>query len=265
MKDHLIFDTTNATTIADTDSVGAFVRSGNNGKLITHHTITADTYEALDVYAAMAAGDGTPITQTGGSLNVNLTNTLPVDVDGIYSGGNTNPDNVGVIAHTRGATPVDADQIERTTAALANADNVVAANVHGLDVNSFGMIYDTAGGNWDRMTGTGGNLNVNITNTAAVTVTDAALANISLVSNTETGAAATISKDVVAAPLVDRKYLWIYNNDNQKIWIGGTGVTVADGFPISPGSYMELRAGSAVDVEFVSSKASHLIRTLELK
>jgi hypothetical protein len=369
MLDHLIFDTTNATTDADTHSVGAYVRSGKSSALITHHalfklpaspfsfvdadvtpasdlinevahgfrtndlvrltstgvlpaglalatdyyvirvdadniklastqfnaewgiavditaaagggthTVTGQTQDvrALDVFANLADGEGNKITSTGTSLNVNMTNspTFAVDIDGIYTlVTNLNPDNAGIIAHTRAVALTDVEQIERTTSALAGLDGVAANTFHGLDTNS-AIVALNAGGTLDSIKSTTNALWVNIQNASiAVTqstspwvVSDAALANTAagLVATAETGAAANISKDAVAAPLANRKYLWLYNNDNQKMFIGGAGVTPTSGFPISSGSYMELRAGAAVDVEFVSAKASHLIRTLEL-
>ncbi len=104
-----------------------------------------------------------PITDTvAGSLDVNVTNAINVDLDGIYAlVTNLTPDTVGIIGHTRAATPGAADQIERSTVGVANADNVVAANVHGLDVNSFLMGFD--GTTWDRLKAIAGDLEVNIT------------------------------------------------------------------------------------------------------
>lgn len=104
-----------------------------------------------------------PITDTvAGSLDVNVTNALTVDLDGVYAlVTNLTPDNVGIIGHTRSATPGAAEQVERSTVGTANADNVVAANVHGLDVNSFLMGFD--GTNWDRLKAIAGVLEVNIT------------------------------------------------------------------------------------------------------
>ena len=96
------------------------------------------------------------------------------------------------------------------------------------------------------------------------TVNDAALANTAITSAVNTLAVANTAEDVVASPLTDRKYLYIYNNDNRKIYIGQSGVAAANGFPVSPGAYMHLRAGAAIDIEWVSAKASHDIRTLEL-
>ena len=125
-KDKLIYD---ATTPADGDSVAAFLR--------------------------VAAG---ALTSTGaaGALDVNITNAFAVDVDidGIYSGGNTDPDNVGVISHVRGAAPADTDQTVRTTGATAASDAVTATDVWGADSNAFGMLF--GGTTWDRARGTSG-------------------------------------------------------------------------------------------------------------
>src|ERR1035438_9477632 len=105
MKDHLIFDTTDATSILDSDSVGAFVRA-SDGTLITHHTLGSNQH--LDTYSALADGAGTALTSTltGGKqgLDVNVTNPLNVDVNGIYdSGTNPLPANVGLIGSSRSA------------------------------------------------------------------------------------------------------------------------------------------------------------------
>lgn len=347
MKDHLIFDTTDATTIADTDSVGAFVRSGNNGKLITHHTITANTYEALDVYAALADGSGNAITSTGGALDVNIKGdsiVVKVDLNGIYDGStNLLPDNVGIIGSSR-ASPGLANQTLQFTGAGVGSDAVASANIVAQDVNAFGMVYN--GTTWDRLKGTSGAANVNIQNSSiAVTqstspwvvsgtvaatqsgswsvsqsgtwtvglsedhnygpvgattlrtaaqignatgaadfgsgsasaqtlrvvlasgtiVNDAALANTAIANAAKTLAVAGTAEATVTTALSNRKYLWVYNNDNTKAYIGSSSVTASNGFPISPGSYMELRAGAAISPYFVGQTGkTPEIRTLEL-
>jgi len=93
---------------------------------------------------------------------------------------------------------------------------------------------------------------------------DDALAETAIANDVNTLDVASTAEDVVTAPLTDRKYLWIYNNDNRDIFIGGSGVAVADGFPLPPDGWMELRIGAAVDIEWISTKASHEIRTLEI-
>jgi hypothetical protein len=262
MKDHLIFDTTNAASILDSDSVGAFVRSAD-GTLITHHVVSGNKH--LDVYSALADGSGSPLTSTGGALNVNMTNAININVDGVYNvSTNADPDNAGLIVHTRAASPGDVEQTKRTTGAQANADGVVAANVHGQDVNAFGMVYN--GTTWDRMTGTAGAVNVNLTGSSAtVTTNDAALANIAIAAINRSLPVADTAAVAVISPLANRKYLFLYNMDNQKVYIGGAGVTAATGFPVSPGSYLEMRAGAASAVNFVGSAGkTPEIRSLEL-
>jgi len=122
-----------------------------------------DVGPVVGSYLIGASGEVVDTTDVSGTegLNVNILNELGVDVDGIYNAGtNPNPDNVGLIAHTRAAALTAAEQVERTTAGLANADGVVAANVKGLDVNSFLMGFN--GTTWDRLLSVDGALEVNI-------------------------------------------------------------------------------------------------------
>jgi hypothetical protein len=93
---------------------------------------------------------------------------------------------------------------------------------------------------------------------------DVALAQTAIANAAETLDVASTAQDIIASPLSDRKYVYVYNIDNRQMFIGANGVTAANGFPISPGSYMELRAGAAVDIEYVSPKLNHEIRTMEL-
>lgn len=266
MKDSLIFDTTDANTIADSDNVGAFVRS-DDGTLITHHTVGSG--EHLDVYAALAAGDGTPITQTGGALDVNLLTPVVVDVDldGIYNvGTNPTPDSAGSIYHTRAASITIAQQVERTSAgALATIASASLSNVNALDVNAFAYAIDDSTGDAELLTSSNadGGLNVHVTGSDPLTINDAALADTAVASAANSLGVANVAEDVVASPLADRKYLFVYNNGNRKIYIGESGVSAANGFPVSPGSYMEFRAGDSIDLEFVGPNTSQEVRTLE--
>jgi len=152
-KDRIVFDVANA---SESDNIGAFVR-GSGGAVIESQVIAGSDW--LQVVAALHDGAGNAISSTGGALNVNVTSAIAVALDGVYSGGNTDPDNAGLIAHVRAAAPGDPEQTFRSTGGAASADDVVAANVHGLDVNSFGMLYD--GTNWDRMRGTSGAIHIN--------------------------------------------------------------------------------------------------------
>ena len=228
MKDHLIFDTTNATTKADSDNVGAYIRAAD-GTLITHSNVGGK--DALDVHVV----DG-----------------INVEVDLSYV-------DDSVTAHQGGTWTIDS---------ITNDVTVIASDLDIRDLSATqdsveSWLHDGAGTALTSTLVSGKQaLDVNIVN--SLTVNDAALAATAIASAAETLDVASTAQNVVASPLASRKYLFIYNNDNQKMFIGGTGVTAANGFPVSPGSYVELRAGAAVDIEFVSSKLNHEIRTLEL-
>ncbi len=134
MAKKLHFDDTDADTLAASDYVGANIIAQD--VLITHTQVGAK--EALDVYVA---------------------NDIMVDLNGVYDvGTNPLPDNVGIIAHSRAAAPDETNQIERLTSGAASSDDVVAADVHALDVNSFGMVFD--GTTWDRLRGTAGAVHI---------------------------------------------------------------------------------------------------------
>jgi hypothetical protein len=315
MKDQLVFDTTDVDTIADSDHVGSHTLSGS-GDLITSGDGSADnvanTFEGLDTRSFLfgydSVGDNWDrIQQISGAMKVYVDGgdfAIDVQVDGVYDVvNNTNPDNVGLISHVRGATPADADQTFRSTGATATSDDVTAANVHGMDVNSFGMVFD--GTAWDRLRGTGGAVHINDGgNSITVDATDLDIRDLAhtqdsvrlgdgtslftsttvggdigldvyqlndpAVSNTAMANGATTlttggtSQNVVASPLANRKALYLYNDFNKKMYVGTTGVTTSTGFPVSPGSYLELRVGAAVDVEYVGTDTGHSLRYLEL-
>jgi hypothetical protein len=107
-------------------------------------------------------------------------------------------------------------------------------------------------------------LDVNVVASEELTVNDAALANTAIASAANALASANTAQDVVASPLANRKYLLVMNNSNKQIFVGASGVTAANGFPLSPSAVMELRAGAAIDIEFVAASAGQEVRTLEL-
>jgi hypothetical protein len=258
MKDQLVFDTTDVDTIADSDHVGS-------------HTL---------------AGDGTLITATGGALDVNIkTSDIQIAVDLVHTEDSirlgdgtaffTSTSENGDIALDVHISNSDLDirDLVFATDKVDVSGSSVTVSATDLDIRDLVAASDSVSSYTMDGTGTaitsraedgGQALDVHVTGSGPLTVNDAALADTSIIATANTLAVASTSEDVVASPLADRKYLFVYNNDNRKMFIGGTGVTEASGFPISPGSYMELRAGDSADVEYVSAKASHAIRTLEL-
>lgn len=276
MKDQLVFDVTDANTIADSDSVGAFLRS-SDGTLLTHSDVGGK--KALDVSIAdgvnvevdlshvddsVRLGDGTNFftsTSENGdvALDVHISNTsievtaTDLDIRDLAFATDS------VTAHQGGTWTIDS---------ITNAVTVQATD---FDIRDLSAASDSVqawafDGSGTAITSTLVNgdqaLDVNISN--EISVNDAALANTAILSNADTLAVAGTAEKVVASNLADRKYLYVYNNDNRKMYIGGSGVTAANGFPVSPGSTVQVRAGAAVDVYYNSEKTSHAIRTLEL-
>ena len=283
----LNFDTTDADTIAASANVGAYVRA-SDGTLITNTSGALDVYlnntsievtqgtdpwvvsatqldiddldAATDSVAAwLSDGSGNAISSTAGALDVNLKSPLTVDVDldGIYNvSTNATPDSAGSIYHTRAASITIAEQIERTSA--ASVGSVLAAsisNINAIDINSFNYGINDSSGDAELFSidNTTGGVKVSVENTIAVQ--DVALANSSIAAKANQIDVADTAEDLVpsGSVLSDRKYLWVYNKGNKEIYIGGSGVTVADGFPLPPQSILEMRLGAAVDIQFIGS------------
>ncbi|RLA41032.1 MAG: hypothetical protein DRR06_16595 [Gammaproteobacteria bacterium] len=169
-------------------------------------------------------------------------------------------------------TTIDADtnSIDSTLTALSKAEDSVHASgdqgVMGLTVrnDTLASLVGADGDYAPLQVNADGALYTYISGSDTLTMNDAALANTAVANASNTLSTANVAEDAVASPLANRKYLWIYNTDNQKIFVGATGVTAANGFPMSPGAYMEFRAGAAIDIEFVGSTGKQpIIKTLE--
>jgi hypothetical protein len=292
MAKQLVFDTSDATSIAHSDSVGAFVRS-SDGTLITHSTVGGK--EALDVSIAdgvnvevdlshvddsVRLGDGTTLftgTTVGADtgLDVNVINAsiavtatdldirdLAFATDSVtaHQGGTWD---IGTVTTLTGIT---------NDVNIADGGNSITVDAVNLDIRDLtaasdsvaSHLFDGAGtALTSTLVGADQALDVNVANT--ISVEDAALANTAIANAAATLAVANTAQDAVASPLANRKYLYIRNQDNKNIYIGSTGVTASNGFPVSPGMILEMRAGAAVDIEFVGSAGSTPeIRTLEL-
>jgi hypothetical protein len=289
MKDQLVFDVTDANTIADSDSVGAYVRS-SDGTLITH--TTEGSKEALDVNIAASdisidvdldhtedsvrLGDGTNfLTSTSENgdiaLDVHISNTsievtaTDLDIRDLQFA----TDSVDVSGSTLGANDgVDIGDVTVNNGAGAAAVNIqdggnsITVDAVDLDIRDLSASQDNVAisdGTDTLAIEADGSINVNV-----ASIEDAALANTAIANGATTSGAANTAVDAVASALADRKYLFLYNNDNRRMFVGATGVTAANGFPVAPRAYLEMRAGASIDIEFVSPKAAHELRYLEL-
>ena len=313
MLHKLIFDTTSADTMSETHNVGAYLRAGTTGELVTSGDGDSDnvatTFEGLDTRSFMfgydSSGDNWDrIQQVGGAVKVFIDDgDFEVDVvinaekaeDAAHSSGDVGNYILAVRSDalpTNANTDADGDytsffvnasgelyihdtdantsltSIDSTLTAIAkiedDAHSSGDAGVMMLAVrnDTLAALADTDGDYVPFQVDADGALYVNIAN--EISINDAALANTAIANAANTLTAANTAEDVVASPLANRKYLFIYNNDNRELYVGASGVSVADGFPVPPGSILSLRAGAAVDVEWVSEKTGHALRHLEL-
>lgn len=221
----------------------------------------ANVDESSKVFALLrtAAGDNLTSTLLGAkqALDVNVANAIDVSVAGVYDvSTNPSPDSVGSIFHTRAATPGLAEQVFRATGGVANADNVVAANVHGLDVNSFGMLFD--GTAWDRQLGTAGAANVHLASFAS----GFALPKKGYASAVPSDVAATTTATaLIATAATGRQKVYVQNQSNKPMYIGfSNAVTVkggADpGHEVGPGGYWEEELDASVNLFAIGATGS---------
>lgn len=211
-------------------------------------TSTATMNAGANVGAYLRNPAGALATYTGTSLDVNVTNSLTINVDGVYDGGtNTNPDNVGIIAHIRNAAPGDTQQTFRSTGAAASSDANVAANIFGLDVNSAGMLFN--GTTWDRARSYA-------TGVAKVVQTGGWKVTADTVGLTEVQLAAT--------PLANRCKAIIQNLGNQDIYLGeATGVLTTTGFQVPSRSEAVLEVDAAAEIWAIGDAAGMAVRIAE--
>jgi len=306
MKDQLIFDVTSADTIADSDSVGAYVRS-SDGTLITHTQNGAK--EGLDVnmindsiVVTATDLDIRPLTNAdvvtveqgtspwvigdgGGSITVD--GTVAATQSGVWNIGTvTSITNDVNIADGGNSITVDASDLDirdltaasdsvaawlsdgagtALTSTLVGSDQALDVNVvGGLNVEvDLSHVDDSVrlgdGTNFFTSTTIGSDIGLDVN-----VINNPANANTAILSAADTLATAGTAEKVVASNLANRKYLFVRNYSNRKIYIGSSSVDSTNGFPVSPGSYLELKAGPSVDVYYDGETNGQEIRTLEL-
>lgn len=289
MKSQLVFDTTGV--FADQDKVGAYVVAAG-GDLITSTNDAVNSKERLDVLSVLADAAGNAVSVTAGALDVNIASgiTLEVDLthtdDSVRLGDGTDLVTTTTVGADVGldvnlinasievtATALDIRALDFATDSVDVSGSSVTVSATDLDIRDLTAVSDSVQ-SWlhdgtgtaltSTLVGSDQALDVNIVASAPLEIEDVALANTAIASGATALATGGTAQDVVASPLADRKYLYLYNDDNQKMFVGQSGVTAATGFPVAPGAYLELRAGAALDIEFVSSKAGHDLRYLEL-
>lgn len=295
-------------TIADSDSVGAYLRA-SDGTLLTHSDVGGK--KALDVSIAdgvnvevdlshiddsVRLGNGTDFftsTSENGdiALDVHISNSsievtatdldirdLAFATDKVDASGSEVSLDAATLAALETINAVqsgvwDIGTVTTLTSItndvnIADGGNSITVDAIDFDIRDLDAASDSVQSNMfdgagtaltSTLVGSDQALDINV-----VQSVDPATANTAILSAADTLAVAGTAEKVVAANLADRKVLYVRNNDNRVMYVGASGVTAANGFPVSPGSYLELKAGASVDVYYNSAKAGHAIRTLEL-
>lgn len=150
--------------------------------------------------------------------------------------------------------------------AINDGGNSITVDATDLDIRDLTAASDsieswTHDGAGNAIGSTGGSLDVNVTNSIDV---DDGLANTAIKQVAETVGVAAAAIVDGADELASRKYLMIYNNGNKSVYVGDSGVTTSNGFPLFPGSILETRIGDAVDVYMIGDAAGQNVRTLQL-
>lgn len=220
----LVFDVTDAASIAASSNVGAWLRAGDDGTQIGH------------------VSDALKVSLTNASVAVTAT-----DLD---------------IRDLAFAT----DKVD-VSGSSVSISGTVAVSATDLDIRDLSAATDsvsawTKDGSGNAINSTSNALNVYVTGSGALTVNDAALANTAISANTTTVGTSLIS--AISSILASRKYAYFYNNGNKPMYLGTTGTTAADGFPMYPGMGYEFRAGASIDFKVISTAASQDLRHLQL-
>lgn len=262
-------------------------------------TVDAVDFDIRDLTAAsdsvaawLSDGSGNAITSTGNALDVNIASgsisigaeyaedsafteadvglhLLSVRQDTLATSTSADGDYGSIKANSKGEIYMkDADVLSELQGGISVDDGggSITVDAVDLDIRDLTAASDsveswTHDGSGNAISSTGGSLDVNITNSIDV---DDGLANTAIKQVVESvGTSAAVIVDG-ADELASRKYLMIYNNDTQDAFIGDSGVTTANGFPLPPGAILETRIGDAVDVYMIGDKAAMDIRTLQL-
>lgn len=250
-------------------------------------TVDATDLDIRDLSASqdnVAISDGTDTLEINADGSINVQGNSDYAEDSAHTSGDTGSFMLAVRNDTEGAlvdadgdyAPLQVDSLGRLRVAadidVVNGHEKAEDSAHSSgDIGSYVLAVrqDTLAASTDAdgdyssfKVDALGALYVNVSND--VSVNDAALADTAIASAANALGAANTAEDIVASPLANRKYLFIKNNDNKTMYVGGTGVTAATGFPLAPGSILEMRAGPSIDIEWVASTTGHDARTLEL-
>lgn len=272
VTNRLRYDATDANTIAASSTIGSYT----------------------------LAGDGTPITETAGALDVNIASGTGLAIfaeDAAHTSGDDGQHILAVRNDTPSAlTSADGDYGSLTldgSNRLWVSDDQAQALLTTIDADTGSMLTEiqslTHAEDSAHASGNTGIMGLAVRNdtegslvdtdgdyaplqvdssgrlrvVTAVDIDDD-LANVAI-ENTAT-AVSTIAVNVVTSALASRKWLAYANEGNKVVYFGKTGVTTANGFPCYGGQQAVWRIGPSVTPQFIggTGASSEDMRVMEL-
>ena len=274
VTNRLVFNPTDADTIASSSSVGAYVRAGTDGDLIGSETL--NSLEWLRTAGPIIDSSGNEVGVTSNALDVNIASGAIMigsdyDEDTPHTSGDTGNFGVGIRVDDIAAVPATAlagTELDYQGFILGPqgglkvaADQLDIDDLNATDDAVQSWLHDGAG---TALTSTlisgdqaldvnvvGGDIDDDLADTAI-------LGTQTLVS--------TVAINVVGSALADRKHLALANESNKTMYFGQAGVTATNGFPLHPGQQQVWRIGPSVAPQIIgrSGSSSEDIRVLEL-
>lgn len=270
VTNRLIYDPTDADSIAASSKVGSYVLSGDDGSPIGYETLNAVDW--LRTSGPIIDSSGNEVAVTSNALDVNIASgsisfAYDYDEDTAHTTGDSGVFTLSVRVDDLTAVPASvlADTEGDYQAFITDANGAMYVAGNQFDIDDLNATDDAVqawahDGTGTAITSTGGALDVNI---LSGDVDDDLAATA--IANTAT-AVSTTAVNIVTSALADRKWLYLANEGNKSLYFGETGVTTANGFPLHPGMQLETRIGAAVTPQIIggSGASSEDLRVMEL-
>lgn len=240
-KTQLIFDPADLT---DSDNVGAYLRAGSDGDLITSTLISGK--EALDVNVVSGTDDGI-FAEDSASANGDVgQSVLQVRQDALASSVSTDGDYGWFKMNDRGAlwtVPVGTVADDAADSEYPNKIGYRAVSGALTAVSASNDRADAISDLYRR-----------------IWVNDAP--NIGMAQGNVTVGATEVALPTTA--LNGRRSIIVQNTSNNPVYVGPTGVLTTTGIKVDKGATMELAAGPDLALFAIAAGAGNTVRVLEL-
>lgn len=254
------------------DSAHSSADIGNYVLAVRQDTLAASTDADGDYSSFKVNGTGELYTTDEGAEA--LLTTIDADTSSIATDAGTIVTNTGTTATNTGTTATntttiagDTTSIDASITALSQVEDAAHSSgdsgIMGLAVrnDTLGTLVDTDGDYAPLQVNASGELYVTASGVSDVddTADTSLVVGATSVDNTVGGT------DIIGTDLTNRKFLFLANEGNKAVFLGNSGVTTATGFPLYPGSMIEMRAGANIDVHAIGQNGNaDDIRYLEM-